>query len=104
MKIIHGRLELDPAGVAALRPVLRTMMQETLKEKGCLQYSLAIEDEGGDDRPALLNIAERWDDDADLRAHGASAHMAAFNRALKGIVRKADLRIYDASNEKPLRI
>lgn len=102
MQIILGRLEIDPTAVEALRPAMQDMMRETLKEAGCHQYSLAIEDEGGEGRNAILNIAERWDANADMEAHGKSAHMAAFGRALKGIVRKSDLRIYDASNERPL--
>lgn len=103
MKIIQGRMELDPAGVAALRPALKAMMEATLAEPGCLLYSLAIESDGSDGGNAVLNIAERWDDSADLAAHGKSAHMAAFGRALKGIVRKSDLKLYEVTKETPLR-
>lgn len=104
MKIIQGRLELDPAGVAALRPALRTMMDATLKEAGCLLYSLAIEDDGSAGGNAVLNISERWDDAADMAAHGKSAHMAAFNKALKGIVRSSELKLFEVAKELPLRL
>lgn len=103
MIIIHGRAEVDPARLEGLKPALQEMMRRTFEESGCLSYSLAIEDEGGEGRPAVLNIAERWSSEADLAGHGASAHMAAFNKAVAGAIWSIDLRMFDASNERPLK-
>lgn len=104
MIIVIGRVEVDPAKVDGLRPALQTMMRATFEESGCLSYSIAIEDEGGADRPAVLSITERWSDERDLQSHGASAHMAAFNKAVEGAVWSLDLKIFDATNERPLKL
>ncbi len=104
MIIIHGRAEIDPTRLEALKPALQAMMRATFEESGCLSYSLAIEDEGGEGRPAILNIAERWSGEADLVSHGKSAHMAAFNKAVAGAIWSIDLKMFDASNERPLKL
>lgn len=104
MIIILGRVEVDPTRLPALKPALQDMMRATFEESGCLSYSLAIEDEGGDGRPAVVNIAERWSSPEDLVSHGRSAHMAAFNKAIAGAVWSLDARMFDASNERPLKL
>jgi quinol monooxygenase YgiN len=104
MIIIIGRAEVDPTRVADLRPALRDMMRHTFEESGCLSYSLAIEQEGGPGEPAILTIAERWDDECALKSHFASDHMAAFNKAIEGAVYSIDAKIFDAANERPLAL
>lgn len=104
MIIVIGRAEVDPTRVEGLRPALQAMMRATFEESGCLSYSIAVEDEGGDGRPAVLTITERWSDESDLHGHGASAHMAAFNKAVAGAIWSIDLRIFDAANERPLKL
>lgn len=104
MILIIGRAEFDPARLAEVRPALAEMMRHTFEESGCLSYSLAIEQEGGDGQPAVLSIAERWADEAAIREHSASAHMAAFNKAVAGAFYSFDARMFDASNERPFRL
>ena len=104
MIIIIGRAEVDPDRVEALRPALQEMMRRTFEESGCLSYSLAIEDPGGDGRPAVMTIAERWEDECALKAHFESDHMAAFNKAVDGAVWLIDAKMFDAANERPLSL
>jgi quinol monooxygenase YgiN len=104
MIIIIGRAEVDPDRVEALRPALQAMMRRTFEESGCLSYSLAIEDLGGNGRPAVLSIAERWEDECALKAHFESDHMAAFNKATDGAVWSLDVKMFDAANERPLAL
>jgi quinol monooxygenase YgiN len=104
MIIIIGRAELDPSRLADVRPALQEMMRHTFEESGCLSYSLAIEHEGGDGQPAILSIAERWADEAAIREHAKSAHMAAFNKAVAGAFYSFDARMFDGSNERPLKL
>lgn len=98
MIIVLGYLDVDPAALDELLPVMRRQMDETRKEDGCERYSLAVED-GGSGR---VSISERWRDADALKAHGASSHMAEFNKALKGKVRGAQIHSYEASNEQKL--
>jgi quinol monooxygenase YgiN len=104
MIIVHGRAEFDPSQLEALRPALQEMMRRTFEESGCLSYSLAIEDEGGEGRPAVLTIAERWSSEADLVSHDASPHMTAFRNAVAGALWSVDLKMFDATNERPLTL
>lgn len=104
MIIIIGRAEVDPVKAAALKPALAEMMRATFEESGCLSYSLAMEDDGGDGRPAILSIAERWESEAALKAHFASPHMAAFNAAAAGAMLSLDVRMYEVTNERPLKM
>lgn len=104
MIIIIGRAEVDPARLEQLRPALREMMRHTFEESGCLSYSLAVEDPGGPDAPAILTIAERWADECALKAHFESDHMVAFNRAAEGAVWSIDVKMFDAANERPLEL
>ena len=73
-------------------------MKSTWEESGCLSYSMAIESR----EQGVCTIVERWASEADLKAHFATPHMAAFNKAIKGAVRSIDAKMYDAANERPL--
>ncbi|TRW16769.1 putative quinol monooxygenase [Glacieibacterium frigidum] len=98
MIIVIGRAEVDPADIARLRPALDAMMRATWEESGCLSYSMAVE---GD---SVVTIVERWADEAALKAHFATPHMAAFNAQIKGAVRSMDLKMYDVTGERSLTI
>jgi quinol monooxygenase YgiN len=98
MIIVIARAEFDPARLEELEPALDAMMASTWEESGCLSYSMAIESRN----EGICTIVERWASEADLRAHFATPHMAAFNAAIKGAVRSIDARMYDAANERPL--
>lgn len=104
MIIIIGRAEVDPTRLEGLKPALQTMMRATFEESGCLSYSIAVEDEGGEGRPAVITITERWSSEDDLAGHGASPHMKAFNKAAAGAFWSLDLKIFDAANERPLKM
>ncbi|QLC22215.1 antibiotic biosynthesis monooxygenase [Parasphingopyxis sp. CP4] len=78
MIIVQGWVRLDEGELDRLHDVAITMMEETRKEEGCIAYtfSRAMED------PNLMRIAEVWEDQASLDAHGKSPHMATFNQSL----------------------
>ena len=91
MLIIEGWLQLASGEFDKVAEAARTMVAETNREAGCLSYSFArdIAD------PDLIRIAERWESQEALAAHGQSAHMAAFNQAMAGVPRQgAELWLY----------
>jgi quinol monooxygenase YgiN len=98
MIIVIARAEFDPARLEELEPVLEAMMASTWDESGCLSYSMAIESRS----EGICTVVERWASEADLKAHFATPHMAAFNAAIKGAVKSIDAKMYDAANERPL--
>jgi len=78
--IVMGHIRAAPGEIDRLRDVLTEMVARTNEEEGCDHYSFARA--VGD--PDLLIISERWASAEALAAHGASAHMAAFNKAIGG--------------------
>lgn len=99
MLLIEGWLKLATGEFSKVADQARAMVEATNAEAGCLHYSFAqdIAD------PDLIRISERWESQEALAAHSASAHMAAFNRAMGGVQREgADLRLYTAEEVRKL--
>ena len=98
MIIVIARAEFDPARLEELEPALNAMMRATWEESGCLSYSMAIESR----ELGICTVVERWADEAALKAHFGTPHMAAFNAAIMGAVRTMDAQVFDVVNQRPL--
>jgi quinol monooxygenase YgiN len=99
MILIEGWLKLATGEFDKVKDMALELVRATNAEDGCLHYSFArdISD------PDLIRISERWRAEADLAPHNASAHMAAFQRAMAGVkVEGADLRLYSAEELRKL--
>ena len=60
-------------------------------EEGCIEYAPAIDAAGAGAIQTALGpdsfcVIEKWSSMATLRAHGASAHMAAYGARVKGLL------------------
>lgn len=91
MLIIEGWLKLAAGEFDKVTDAARAMVAATLQEEGCLTYAFSrdIND------PDLIRIAERWETAEALAAHGKSAHMAEFNKAMGSVTREgAELWLY----------
>ena len=99
MLLIQGWLKLASGEFDEVAGDARSMVAATNAEPGCIHYSFSRD--VGD--PDLIHIAERWTDAEALAAHGASAHMKTFNRAMGGVTREgADLWLYSAEEVRKL--
>lgn len=78
MLIIEGWLSFESGEVERLAEAARTMVAETHKEEGCIEY--AFSQDLSD--PCKIRIIERWVDDAALAAHFQTPHMADFQAAM----------------------
>lgn len=99
MLLIEGWIKLGAGEFEKVRKQGIAMVKATNEEAGCLHYAFAqdIAD------PDLIRISERWESQEALAAHGASAHMAEFNKAMAGVQREgADLWLYSAEAVKKL--
>ncbi len=99
MIIVIARAEFDPERLDELQPALDAMMRSTWEESGCLSYSMAIESR----ESGVCTIVERWENEAALKAHFQTPHMAEFNAAIMGAVHSIDARMYDVVGERPLK-
>ena len=99
MLLIQGWLKLATGEFDKVAGEARAMVAATNAEDGCIHYSFARDI--GD--PDLIHIAERWRDGEALGAHGKSAHMAEFNKAMGSVQREgADLWLYSAEAMRKL--
>lgn len=81
MLILAGTIRIGAGQrVAALTP-MKTMIEETRREPGCLAYSFAFD--ALDDQ--LVRIFEVFRDEAALAAHRASPHMAAWRASFPAL-------------------
>lgn len=100
MILIQGELTLPAGAVDANREAMRTMLEATRAEEGCILYAFAQDVL----EPDLIRISECWTDQDALNAHAASAHMSAFNKAM-GAAKPLglDVRAYDSVGPRSLR-
>lgn len=99
MLMIEGWIKLATGEFEKVREQGIAMVAATNQEAGCLHYAFAhdIAD------PDLIRISERWESQDALAAHGASAHMEEFNKAMGGVTREgADLWLYSAEAVRKL--
>ena len=99
---INGTITLAP-GTIAENPetveAIKTMVAASRAEDGCLTYTFAQDLSD----PDSLIIYERWRDQEALAAHGASAHMAEFQKVMAANPPLGrDLRVYQTDDGQPL--
>jgi quinol monooxygenase YgiN/3-phenylpropionate/cinnamic acid dioxygenase small subunit len=97
--VIAGWIDVDAAARSELLEAAVSMMAETAKEPGNLDYNFSADPvEAG-----RVRVFERWRSDADLRGHFDTAHMAVFAKALaKAGVRGRELSRYHVSGTGPV--
>jgi quinol monooxygenase YgiN len=78
--VIAGQIEIDPAHREAAVAAAVEMMDETLRESGCISYVFS----GDLTDPSRFRIFEEWESQEALDAHFASPHMARFQKAMGG--------------------
>lgn len=98
MIIVAGTLQLTEIGLASIRDAARAVILATREEEGCILYSFAADLT----EPGLVRIYEEWESRETLKAHGASAHVAAWRESLKSIdVKSSELRLIEVTSVEP---
>ena len=97
--VIIGQFDVHLEDAAAVAELMRVMMNETVREAGCLHYAFARD----------LSVANRfqlnelWEDDASLASHFQAPHMATFRAGMaKMRVERRTVQRFDATNQKAL--
>ena len=99
MTIVLGQFEFHPDDFAAVKILAAALMQETVKEDGCMKYAFAADLM----HPNRLQLSECWRDDAALSAHLLTAHIQAYREKLKSIrVVSRVVKRYAAGEERDL--
>ncbi len=99
MLIVTGTIEINAENVESARAAAVKMMAETRKENGCHVYEFSQLVEA----PHRFRVYEEWSDEAALKAHFDTPHMAAFREALGEIgVTARRIETIEAGPRKPL--
>lgn len=94
MLVLVVSIDTTAGNIAAIKDAIRTMETASRAEDGCHDYTFAVELND----PDKLRITECWEDEAALKAHFATPHMAAFNAAMaEAAPRGMDLKCYEAT-------
>lgn len=67
-----------PGEEQRVRTALLSLVEETRKEKGCINYDL----HESEDNPAHFVMYENWRSAADLEEHARSAHLRDFGKKM----------------------
>lgn len=70
-----------------VRQGLLGLVGPTLKERGCLNYDLHVDN----DDPAVFAFHENWESEADLDRHLESDHIKAFQKAGEEIIENVQM-------------
>lgn len=97
--VVAGTVRAPPEALARFKPHMQTMLAASRAEDGCLVYSYA-EDVA---EPGLIRVFEAWRDEAALKAHFQSAHMATWRAVWPQFgVSDRRLTLYEVAAERPL--
>lgn len=100
MIIIAGTIKIDPANTELAMASAVEMMKASHEEAGCRAYVFSVDPI----EPGVLQLFEKWEDEASLAAHGASDHMATFRGSMGAWGMKgAEITKYEIASEGPLR-
>ncbi|SCC30074.1 Quinol monooxygenase YgiN [Chitinophaga costaii] len=70
--LIHAKR--DTAMIDQLRDLLQTLLTETRKEPGCLQYEIFQTERD----EAMFIVQEKWASEEDFNAHSSQLHFTMF--------------------------
>ena len=97
MIIVSGHIRVRADKMDELRPSMRTALEGTRKEKGCLLYAY------GEDvlDPGLIRIVERWESWEAIDAHSSQPHIKAWAAAREaaGGTLERDILAYEVTGK-----
>ncbi len=97
MIIVAGTLHVQPDQREQALALFQTMAEQSRAEAGCLAYDFFADLQD----TSRFFVFERWADEAALRAHGWSPHMAEFRRQRAAVLTDAvDIRRYAVAEQR----
>ena len=94
MIVLVVSIATTAANITSIKAAVAAMEEASRAEAGCRDYTFAVELND----PDKLRITECWDDEAALRTHFDTPHMAAFNKAMAAAgPRDVNIACYEAS-------
>jgi quinol monooxygenase YgiN len=99
MILVAGTVRVAEGGLDKAADAMRTVLEATRQEDGCIRYAYARDVLD----PDLMHVSELWRDAEALRAHAAAPHMKSWGAAMReaGVIER-DLRMYEVGEGTPL--
>ena len=96
---VLGTVRFPPERIADLRPHLRTLIEATYKNDGCIAYD-AAEDPFD---PGLIRFSELWPDRESLERHLQAPHIGPWREAARrcGLLERQFVA-YDITGARPV--
>ncbi len=96
---VFGTLRFPPSEMQAVLPHLRTLVEATRRNDGCIAYD-AAEDVFD---PGLIRFSEMWPDQASLDRHLQAPHIAPWWAICRqhGLVERK-FEAFDTANPRPV--
>ena len=98
MLIVVGNARVEPENRERLMRASEAMITASRLEEGCAGYNYAIDIL----EPGMMRVIELWRDEAALRFHFRTPHMAAFLGELAAMGSRPDIVVYEAGNPHPI--
>jgi quinol monooxygenase YgiN len=99
MIVVMGTIDLAEGDIDRLAGDMAKQMAATQAEDGCEQYIFSRDVTN----PNKLLISELWRDGEALAAHGKTAHMAEFNKAIgSATIKTISVKAYDVAGVRVL--
>ncbi len=99
MIVLTGSIRLPAKNFKRALPVLKTLIETTRKEDGCVAYAFGVDVLD----PNTIVITEAWRDAAALAAHLEAPHFLAWRDANPGLeISDRHLTVYETSSAKAL--
>ena len=97
--VVLGQIDLHAEDAAAAEALMRTMMEETVKEQGCVHYAYSRDLSAAN----RFQLSELWENDESLAAHLQAPHTATYRAGIGKLrVTKRSVNRYDVTNAKEL--
>ena len=78
MIVVNAKAKANSENILNLKDVIFSLEQETLKEKGCLDYAFSVDI----NNPNIMRITELWEDLQSLMDHLETEHVAVFRKEM----------------------
>ena len=98
MIFVAGTLVMDPRLVPAFDQDVKAMLKKVRAEKGCLHYSLTVDDAAG----GVINVHEVWDDDDALAVHLKQPWIVDFFNKHAPTMTAMNVKVYDIAGVRDL--
>lgn len=96
MIVVQGSFRISPSMVEVIRPAMKTMIEASRAEEGCIEYSYALDMID----PGLIRVLERWRDREALEAHLRTVHIAEWRAQCSALaVSERELTGYETRDE-----